>query len=74
MKIGLVLGSGGLRGLAHVGVLKVLLSHGAWPDVVIPQDMYSIGWDSFWKPAQVFEGGEQATLAIFPRILEKLGR
>jgi NTE family protein len=34
MKIGLALGSGGPRGLSHVGVLKVLLSHGIRPDII----------------------------------------
>ena len=43
-------------------------------DIVIAPDVYGIGWDSFWKPAPVIEGGEQATLAMLPRILEKLGR
>ncbi len=34
MKIGLALGSGGPRGLAHVGVLKALLRHGIQPDII----------------------------------------
>ncbi|MFA4953759.1 MAG: patatin-like phospholipase family protein [Patescibacteria group bacterium] len=41
-------------------------------DVVIAPDVYGIGWDSFWKPAQVIEGGERATLAMLPLILELL--
>jgi hypothetical protein len=31
-------------------------------------------WDSFWKPAQVIAGGERATEAMLPRILELLHR
>ena len=46
----------------------------ATADVVIAPNVYGVGWDSFWKPEGVIEGGEQATLAMLPRILEKLGR
>lgn len=35
MKIGLALGSGGPRGLAHIGVLKVLLENGVKPDIIV---------------------------------------
>ena len=38
-RIGLVLGSGGARGSAHVGVLKVLLDEGIVPDVVVGTSM-----------------------------------
>ncbi len=34
-KIGLVLGGGGARGLAHIGVIKVLESEGLTPDIII---------------------------------------
>ncbi len=34
MKIGLALGSGGPKGLSHIGVLKVLLEHGIKPEVI----------------------------------------
>lgn len=43
-------------------------------DIVIAPDVYSFGWESFWKPAQVIEGGERATLEMLPRILECLHR
>ncbi|MBQ9924250.1 MAG: patatin-like phospholipase family protein, partial [Clostridia bacterium] len=33
-KIGLCLGSGGARGLAHIGVLQVLEENGIVPDVI----------------------------------------
>ena len=33
--IGLALGGGGARGLAHIGVLRTLLAHGIIPDVVV---------------------------------------
>lgn len=46
----------------------------AGADIVIAPDVYGFGWDSFWKPAQVIESGEQAALALLPSILEKLGR
>lgn len=38
-KIGLVLGSGGARGSAHVGVLKVLKENGITPDVIVGTSM-----------------------------------
>jgi NTE family protein len=34
MKIGIALGGGGAKGLAHIGVLKVLEAHGIVPDLV----------------------------------------
>ncbi|MGB9694818.1 MAG: patatin-like phospholipase family protein [Caldisericaceae bacterium] len=34
MKIGLALGSGGPRGLAHIGVLKTLINNGIEPDII----------------------------------------
>jgi NTE family protein len=46
----------------------------ATADVVIAPDVYGIGWDSFWKPAQVIAGGERATEAMLPHILELLHR
>jgi NTE family protein len=41
-RIGLVLSGGGARGLAHVGVLKVLERAGVRPDVVVGTSMGSI--------------------------------
>ncbi len=35
LKIGLVLGAGGARGLAHIGVLKVLEREGIRPDLIV---------------------------------------
>lgn len=50
-KIGLALGGGFLRGVAHIGVLKVLEEHGLQPDVVagtsagsIVASLYAAGW------------------------------
>jgi NTE family protein len=43
-------------------------------DVVIAPEVYGIGWDSFWKPAQVIEGGERAAQAMLPEILALVGR
>lgn len=51
-KIGLALGGGGARGLAHIGVLKVLRKHGIEPDFVAGVSMgafvgacYTLGSD-----------------------------
>ena len=41
-KIGYALGAGGARGLAHIGVLKVLEEHGIHPDVVAGTSMGAI--------------------------------
>jgi NTE family protein len=41
-KIGLVLGSGGARGIAHIGVLKVLEDNGIKPDFIIGVSMGSV--------------------------------
>lgn len=41
-RIGLVLGGGGARGAAHVGVLKVLEAQGIVPDVVVGTSMGAI--------------------------------
>jgi NTE family protein len=42
LRIGLALGGGGARGLAHVGVLKVLERAGIVPDVIVGTSMGSI--------------------------------
>ncbi|MFW6007663.1 MAG: patatin-like phospholipase family protein [archaeon] len=41
-KIGLTLSGGGLRGLAHLGVLKALYENGFYPDIVTGTSMGSI--------------------------------
>lgn len=41
-KIGLALGGGGARGLAHVGVIKVLMKKGIKPDCIMGTSMGSI--------------------------------
>src|SRR5690554_885428 len=38
-KFGVVLGGGGARGLAHIGVLKVLEDEGLTPDLVVGTSM-----------------------------------
>ena len=53
-KIGLVLGGGGARGFAHVGVIKVLESHGISPDIIVGTSvgsavgaLYAAGYTGF---------------------------
>ena len=41
-KLGLALGSGGARGLAHIGVLRALESEGLNPDVITGSSMGAI--------------------------------
>lgn len=35
VRVALALSSGGLRGIAHLGVLRTLESHGLWPDLIV---------------------------------------
>ena len=53
-KLGLALGGGAARGFAHVGVIKVLQSHGIEPDLVVGTSagcmagaLYSAGYSGF---------------------------
>jgi NTE family protein len=41
-KIALALGGGGVRGLAHIGVMEVLIEHGIEPDVIVGTSAGSI--------------------------------
>ncbi|MGC8721862.1 MAG: patatin-like phospholipase family protein [Caldisericaceae bacterium] len=41
-KVGLVLSGGGARGIAHIGVLKVLEKEGLFPDIIVGASMGSI--------------------------------
>lgn len=41
-RIAVALGGGGVRGLAHIGVLEVLLEHGIQPDIVVGTSAGSI--------------------------------
>lgn len=42
LKIALVLGAGGSRGFCHVGVIRALLEHGIYPDIVTGSSIGSI--------------------------------
>ena len=53
-KLGLALGGGAARGFAHIGVIKVLESHGIYPDYVVGASagavvgsLYAAGYDAF---------------------------
>jgi len=41
-KIGLALGGGGARGLAHIGAMKVLDREGVRPDIIVGSSMGSV--------------------------------
>jgi NTE family protein len=54
LKIGLALGGGAARGFAHIGVIKMLESHGIYPDYVVGTSagavvgsLYAAGYDAF---------------------------
>jgi len=57
-KIGLALGGGGARGLAHIGVIKALREFGIEPDYVAGTSMGSIvgGWFCAGEPLEDLEG------------------
>lgn len=57
-KIGLALGGGGARGLAHIGVIKALREFGIEPDYVAGTSMGSIvgGWFCAGEPIEDLEG------------------
>ena len=53
-RIGLALGGGAARGFAHIGVIKMLESHGIYPDYVVGTSagavvgsLYAAGYDAF---------------------------
>ncbi|WP_100609898.1 patatin-like phospholipase family protein [Confluentibacter lentus] len=67
MKIGLVLSGGGMRGVAHIGVIRALEEHGIIPTHIagssvgaIVGALYAYGYDSkdilnFFRSIQIFE-------------------
>jgi len=53
-KVGLALGGGAARGFAHIGVIKMLESHGIYPDYVVGTSagavvgsLYAAGYDAY---------------------------
>ncbi len=69
-KIGIALGGGGARGLAHIGVLRALLEAGIMPDVIVGTSMGSVvgGWVASGHPLAELEElflklGEKGTLS-----------
>lgn len=56
-KIGIALGGGGARGLAHIGVLKALLEAGIKPNIIVGTSMGSIvgGWYAAGHPLEELE-------------------
>lgn len=67
IKIGLALGGGAARGFAHIGVIKVLESHGIVPDIVVGTSagslvgaLYAAGNNGFALQKLAFEMDEAA--------------
>lgn len=56
-KVGLVLGSGGARGLAHVGVIKTLLKHNVPIDLIVGSSSGALigGLYAYWKDINKLE-------------------
>ncbi len=81
MKTALVLGAGGARGLAHIGVIKVLEQEGFQPDLIVGSSigaiiggMYAQTRDIRWVEHRVrefFESHEYADLRV--DVLERHG-
>ena len=59
-KVALALSSGGLRGMAHLGVLRVLESQGLWPDLIVGTSIGALV-GACWA-----HGLDSATLARVP--------
>ena len=52
-RVALVLSGGGLRGLAHLGVLRVLQAHGLQPDLVVGTSVGAIVGGAYASGATV---------------------
>jgi len=63
-KIGLALGGGGARGLAHIGVIKVLEKEGITPDIIVGTSMGSIVGGAFASGMKIEELEEKAELFL----------
>jgi NTE family protein len=70
--LALVLGAGGARGLARVGVLKILQGHGVRFDLVIGVSMASLVGAAYAADLKM-ERVERLVLALGPRQLLRLG-
>ncbi len=71
-KIGLVLGGGGARGLAHIGVLKELEKEGIKPDLIVGVSMgaligtyYALGMDLQYLEKEVISLNRRKALKEF---------
>lgn len=53
VRVALVLSGGGLRGLAHLGVLRVLQAHGLRPDLVVGTSVGAIVGGAYASGATV---------------------
>ena len=74
VRVGLALGGGGARGMAHLGVLKVN-AHGVQPDdVVIEPDVSAYDLTEFMRSKEVAAIGEAAALEQIPKIKQLLAR
>jgi NTE family protein len=63
-KIGLALGGGGARGLAHIGVMKVLEQEKITPDIIVGTSMGSIVGGAFASGMKIEELEEKAELFL----------
>ncbi len=73
-KIGLALGSGAARGLAHIGVLEVLEKEGIPIDMIAGTSAgVAIGAGDFHRTWECILQGEQAAQDSIPEIKRLLG-
>ena len=63
-KVGLALGGGGARGLAHIGVMKVLEQEKITPDIIIGTSMGSIVGGAFASGMKIKDLEEKAELFL----------
>ncbi len=67
---GLVLGSGSARGLAHIGVIKVLEDMGIKPDIVVGSSMGAIVGGSYASGVEIDEINEIATSLDYKKFIK----
>ena len=73
IKIGLVLGGGGARGLAHIGILKVLENAGLRPDVIAGTSMGAMVGAAYAQHPQAKDIEQRFRQFVFSEKFKELG-
>jgi len=73
LKIGFALGGGGARGLAHIGVLRILRQNGIKPDIITGTSMGALIGAMYASGISIDEIENRCTAFIYTDIYRKLG-